>query len=255
MSEADEFEGKVAVITGAAKGFGRYFAHALGERGASIAVLDLDGEAAATASKEMATERGITSHPVACDVADEHQVDAAIEEVVTELGGVDILINNAGKHLMKYKQPFSVLPRDEVRGLFEVNVMGIVNCSVACRPSMAERGGGTIVNIVSIAGQTVTTPYGVSKLAVRGLTRALAHELGPDGIRVNGISPGLMATESAMDDLPQEMIDDFVDNKQVIHRLGLPEDVVPTLLHLCSSATSFVTGETLVVSGGYPGGV
>jgi NAD(P)-dependent dehydrogenase (short-subunit alcohol dehydrogenase family) len=96
------------------------------------------------------------------------------------------------------------------------------------------------------------SPYAVSKLAVRGLTVALATELAPEAIRVNAISPGLMATENAMEDLPQEMIDDFVQNRQLVHRLGVMDDIVKTMLFLCSDDASFITGETIKVSGGYP---
>lgn len=253
MSE-QSLAGKVAVITGAGRGFGRLFADVLGEKGARMAILDMDPEAAKGTVAEL-EQKGVEAFPVGCDVSNEDDVDSAIASVVGEFGGVDVLINNAGKHLMKYKQPFSVLPRDEVRALFEVNVIGVVNCSVACKESMKERGGGSIVNIASIAGHTCTTPYGVSKLAVRGLTRAFANEFAADNIRVNAISPGLMATESAMDDLPQEMIDDFVNNKQLIPRLGQPEELVGTLLYLCTDASAFVTGETLIVSGGFPIGI
>jgi NAD(P)-dependent dehydrogenase (short-subunit alcohol dehydrogenase family) len=96
------------------------------------------------------------------------------------------------------------------------------------------------------------SPYAVSKLAVRGLTVAFAAELAPDGIRVNAISPGLMATENAMEDLPKAMVDDFVQNRQLVHRLGEMEDIVKAMLFLCSDDASFITGETIKVSGGYP---
>jgi NAD(P)-dependent dehydrogenase (short-subunit alcohol dehydrogenase family) len=108
------------------------------------------------------------------------------------------------------------------------------------------------VNISSIAGYLSTSPYGVSKLAVRGLTIAFATELAPDGIRVNAIAPGLMATENALDGLPQELIDDFVTNRQLVHRLGAMDDIVSAMLFLCAPEAGFVTGETLRVSGGYP---
>jgi 3-oxoacyl-[acyl-carrier protein] reductase len=92
----------------------------------------------------------------------------------------------------------------------------------------------------------------VSKLAVRGITVALAGEFAPDGIRVNAISPGLMATENAMTDLPDEMLKDFVENRQLVHRLGRMDDVVAAMAFLCSDDASFITGETIKVSGGYP---
>ena len=245
------FDGKVAFITGGAIGFGRAFARALAAEGAAIAIADIDAPAGELLAKELEAA-GHRALAVACDVANEHQVEAAVAASVARLGGIDVLINNAGKHLTKYNQPFGVLPRDELRALFEVNVIGVVNCSLACRPSMAARGGGAILNIASMAGHTSTTPYSVSKLAVRGLTVAFATEFAPDRIRVNAISPGLMATENAMADLPRALVDDFVGTKQLIHRLGEMRDIVNAMLYLCSDEASFVTGETLRVTGGHP---
>jgi NAD(P)-dependent dehydrogenase (short-subunit alcohol dehydrogenase family) len=245
------FDGKVAFITGGAIGFGRAFGRALGREGAAIAIADVDAGAGQRTAREF-EDNGLHALAVACDVASEEQVEQAVTTTVTRFGGIDILINNAGKHLMKYNQPFSVLPRAELRALFDVNVVGVVNCAIACRPTMAARGGGVVINISSIAGHISVSPYGVSKLAVRGLTTALAAELAPDGIRVNAISPGLMATENAMQDLPAAMVDDFVKNRQLVHRLGLMDDVVGAMLFLCSHDADFITGETIKVSGGYP---
>jgi len=245
------FDGKVAFITGGGVGFGRAFARALAAEGASIVIADIDGAAGDALAQELQAT-GAQALAVVCDVADEHRVDAAVEAAVDRFGGIDILINNAGKHLTKYNQPFSVLERHELRALFDVNVIGVVNCSVSARPSMAARGGGVIVNISSMASYMSATPYSVSKLAVRGLTIAFATEFAADHIRVNGISPGLMATENAMEDLPQELVDRFVDDLQLIHRLGQMDDIVKTMLYLCSDESSFMTGETLKVTGGYP---
>src|SRR5262249_43134725 len=134
---------------------------------------------------------------VDCDVADPEQVDAMVAATVGRFGGIDIVINNAGLHLTKYNQPFGVLSRQEIRSLFDVNVMGVINVTLACRDTMAERGGGAVLNISSMAGYMSATPYAVSKLTVRGLTVAFATELAPDRIRVNAIAPGLMNTENA----------------------------------------------------------
>ena len=107
-----------------------------------------------------------------------------------------------------------------------------------------------MVSISSLAAYEPTTPYGVSKLAVRGLTIAFAAELGPAGIRVNAIAPGLMATDSAIADLPPDLVDDFVRRRQSVRRLGAVDDVVSAVLHLCGPETGFVTGETLRIDGG-----
>jgi NAD(P)-dependent dehydrogenase (short-subunit alcohol dehydrogenase family) len=245
------FEGRVAFITGGGVGFGRAFARALADEGAAVVIADID-RAAADALVEELVGKGHSALAVTCDVADEQQVDAALAATVVEFGGLDILVNNAGKHLTKYNMPFSTLTRDEVRDLFAVNVMGVVNCSVSARPLMAPRGGGVIVNISSMAGHLSVTPYSVSKLTVRGLTVAFATEFAPDQIRVNAISPGIMNTEHALDDLPQDLIDEYVQQRQLIHRLGKMDDIVNAMLYLCSDESSFMTGETLKVTGGYP---
>jgi 3-oxoacyl-[acyl-carrier protein] reductase len=245
------FDGKVAFITGGAVGFGRDFGRALAAEGASVVVADIDTDAGEKLAQEFIAG-GTKSLALLCDVADEDAVQTAVDTTVSELGGIDILINNAGKHLTKYNLPFCELERSEVRACFDVNVMGVINCSVSARPSMAARGGGVIVNIASMAAYLNVSPYSVSKLAVRGLTIAFATEFAGDDIRVNAIAPGVMATENAMADLPTEIIDEYVNQRQLIHRQGLMEDITKTMLYLCSDDSSFMTGETLKVTGGYP---
>ncbi|WP_102145734.1 SDR family NAD(P)-dependent oxidoreductase [Mycobacterium hubeiense] len=241
------FDGRTAVITGGAIGFGRAFARALTAEGARVAILDVDVDMAERTAAELDS-----AIAVRCDVADEDQVTAAAAATVDRFGGIDILINNAGLHLTKYNQPFGVLSRSEIRSLFDVNVMGVINTTLACRDAMRDRGGGVVLNISSMAGYMSATPYAVSKLTVRGLTVAFATELAPDRIRVNAIAPGLMNTENALADLPRPMIDEFVYERQLINRLGTMDDVVSAMLFLCSDEASFITGETLKVSGGYP---
>ncbi len=245
------FHNKVAFITGGAIGFGRAFAAALTAEGATVIIADIDIETGKRTATEL-QEVGAQAIAIQCDVANEVEVNIAVAQVIEKFGGVDILINNAGLHLLKYNQPFNVLSRGDLRNLLDVNVVGIVNCTVACQETMSARGGGVVLNISSIAGYLSTSPYGISKLAVRGLTMALATELAPDRIRVNAIAPGLMATENALAGLPQEIVDDFVNNRQLIHRLGTMNDIVSAMLFLCSDEASFITGETLKVSGGYP---
>src|SRR5262249_31188492 len=154
------------------------FAEALSKEGAAVAVADIDLDGA----RRQAAIIGSPATPalgVACDVADDRSVEEAVAQTVDQLGGVDILINNAARHLKKYNRPFSSLTRQEIRGLFDVNLMGIINCSLACKPSITDRGGGVIVNMSSAGGYMSSTPYGVTKLAVRGLTIAFATEFSP----------------------------------------------------------------------------
>jgi 3-oxoacyl-[acyl-carrier protein] reductase len=242
---------KVAFITGGGRGIGEVYAKALAAEGAAVALADLDVPAAERVAAEI-EDLGGRAVGVRCDVADEASVSTAVADVVDRLGGVDILINNAGKHLMEYNTPITELPRDKWRLMLEVNVIGIVNCSAACRSSMRARGGGVIVNQSSISGFNVTTPYGVSKLAVRGLTTALAHELAPDHIRVYAIAPGLVDSPSAMEDLPPATIEDLINRQQLIKRQGRMKDLVGAVLFFCSEDASFITGETLIIGGGNP---
>ena len=242
-------QGKVAFITGGAIGFGFAFAEALAAEGASIVIAEINMESANQAVAKL-TAAGHRAIAVDCDVADDAAVDTAVAKAIAEFGGIDILINNAGLHLTKYNQPFSALARSDVRALFDVNLMGVVNCSVACLESMRSRGGGNIISISSMASNMSSSPYGVSKLAVRGLTIAFAREFADAGVRVNAISPGLMATESAMADLPEAQVTMIVDQMQAIHRLGSVADIVNMMMFLISDEASFITGETFKVSGG-----
>ncbi len=254
MNDSGEFAGKILFVTGAGAGFGRHMACAFAAAGAGVGITDVDPVAAEATAAGIRADGG-RAVGLACDVASESAVEAAVAQTCDALGGIDLLVNNAGRHLMKYSRTFAALTTAEIRDLFDVNLMGAIHCVRACAPVMAMRGGGAIVNIASIAAHSPATPYGVSKLAVRGLTIAFATELAADNIRVNAISPGLMATESALSELPDEMWPRFQQERQLVHRRGEMADVTETALFLCSPRATFITGETIKVSGGYPLGV
>ena len=239
------FSGKVAFITGGATGMGRSFAAALCDEGARVVIADLDTETATRTADEL----GESAVAVACDVADRASVDRAVGEAREQCGGIDILVNNAARHLKKYSQPFSTLTSDEIAGLFDVNVLGVVNCSLACSASMRERGGGAIVNMASSAAFTVGTPYGVTKLAVRGLTITFAKELGEDNIRVNAIAPGMVSTENAITEYTEEELA-AIRTAQVLKDPITMDDITRVALFLCSTESALVTGETIRVTGG-----
>jgi NAD(P)-dependent dehydrogenase (short-subunit alcohol dehydrogenase family) len=245
----NRFAGRVAFITGGATGFGRAFAQALVREGAAVALADIDLEAATRTAGALDTP-GTPAMPVACDVADEQSVGRAVDQVVERLGGIDVLINNAARHLKKYNQPFSSLTSEEIRGLFDVNVIGVINCSLACKEPLSRRVNGVIVNMSSAGGFMASTPYAVTKLTVRGLTIAFANEFSADGIRVNAIAPTLVGTESARAEYSDEEFDRSVATRQLVHRRGSLDDVTATMLFLCSDEASFITGETLRVTGG-----
>ncbi|MFT4288371.1 SDR family NAD(P)-dependent oxidoreductase [Nocardioides sp.] len=243
-----EHQGKVVLITGGGRGFGAAFGRALGEQGAQVVLADLDGAAAAAAAAEL-VEDGLSASGVVCDVADEAQVGEVIQDIVERHGGLDILVNNAGLHSAAYNKPSAVIGVPALRRLFDVNVMGVLICTLAAKPAMLGRPGASIVNISSSAAYTTPTAYGVSKLAVRGLTISLARELGPDGIRVNAIAPGLIFTDTIRAELPEADVK-RVMGQQILAREGEVQDIVDALLHLVSARASFVTGETIRVTGG-----
>lgn len=248
MQEHDEHQGKVAFITGGGRGFGKAFGAALSARGAHVVLADIDGDAAKAAAAEL-TAAGGSLTGVACDVADEAAVEAVMDEVVARHGGLDILVNNAGLHAA-YNRPFTELGLTKVRRVLDVNVMGVVICSLAAQRAMRGRAGAAIVNISSSAAYANRSIYGVSKLAVRGLTVSFAREFAADGIRVNAIAPGLIFTDTVRAQLPETEAKRVL-GEQILQREGEERDIVEALLYLVSSKASFVTGETLRVTGGF----
>ncbi|MCI3277948.1 SDR family NAD(P)-dependent oxidoreductase [Streptomyces cylindrosporus] len=248
MADDTEHRGRVALVTGGGRGFGKAFGQALSALGAHVVLADVDGEVAAEAAAEI-TAKGGKATGVACDVADEGQVDAVVTGIVEQHGGLDVLVNNAGLHAA-YNRPFTELGLANVRRVLDVNVMGVIICSLAAREAMRGRPGASIVNISSSAAYANRSIYGVSKLAVRGLTVALAREFADAGIRVNAIAPGLILTDTVRAQL-SEAEAERVLGEQILRRAGREQDIVEALLYLVSSKASFVTGETLRVTGGF----
>jgi NAD(P)-dependent dehydrogenase (short-subunit alcohol dehydrogenase family) len=165
-----------------------------------------------------------------------------------------VLINNAGLHSDEYGKPITTMGLAKTKRLFDVNVNATVLCTLAALPHMKGRAGASMVNISSSAAHMGGSAYGVSKLAVAGLTITFARELGPDGIRVNAISPGLMLTETIKAELPAETMA-RVKAMQMIGDDGLPEHIVDAMLFLTSDKARFITGEVLRVTGGAAAGI
>ena len=247
MSALDAFrlDGRVAVVTGGNRGLGFAFARALTEAGARVAVAARD----AAKTEEAAAELGAL--PVALDVTDPASVEAMVERVTEELAPVDVLVNNAGTC---YHRPALEVPDEEWRAVWDINVDGLWRCSRAVGAQMVERRTGSIVNIGSISAMIVNRPqmqpaYNASKAAVHQLTKSLAAEWAPHGVRVNALAPGYTKTEMAPVDEPRfrrHWIEDAP-----MQRYATPEELGPSLLYLASDASSFVTGSVLVADGGY----
>lgn len=249
-----EWQGRTAVITGGGRGFGKAFADALCAQGAHAVLVDLDAPAAEDAAAELNARNVGSAEALQGDVTDEARMAQVMEQAARRNGGIDLLINNAGLHSDEYNQPLRVLGVAKIRRLFDVNVMGVVTCSLAAAPYLAGRDGANIVNISSMAAYLGVTAYGDSKLAVSGLTITLSKELGKEGVRVNAIAPGMILTETIKAELPEEM-KALVRRSQALEADGAEADIVEAMLYLASRRARFVTGETLRVTGGMGAGV
>jgi 3-oxoacyl-[acyl-carrier protein] reductase len=249
------FEGKVVVVTGGGAGIGRTFGHRFAAEGASIVVADLDAAVGRQMVKELAAA-GHAGFSFPMDVRDAGAATRMAEAAVERFGGIDILVNNAGMHLDHAQLPYTLEAVPRWREVLDVNVIGALVCSAACHDAMAARGGGAIVNMSSMAAYGGGSAYAASKLALNSLTVGLAGAYGADGIRVNGIAPGLVDSEAAVqwwsdptrsgENIQQRLIDG-----QMIRRQGRMDDLADVALFLCSDQASFVTGQTILVDGGH----
>jgi NAD(P)-dependent dehydrogenase (short-subunit alcohol dehydrogenase family) len=240
-------EGKVAVVTGAAQGIGRAIADALAAEGARIVVADLRGAEDAAAAYEDGV--GLT-----VDVADEDAVEQMVAATMERCGGLDVLVNNAGLYASLEMRPFDAIPLDEWRQVMDVNVASMFLTCRAVVPVMRERGGGSIVNISSgtpFRGVPFLLHYVTSKGAIVAFTRALAKELGRDGVRVNCVAPGFTMSDGVKEH-PEviEKLRDVSVAARTIQRDQEPDDVAGAVVYLAGPASSFVTGQTIVIDGG-----
>jgi 3-oxoacyl-[acyl-carrier protein] reductase len=245
-----KLDGKVAIVTGAASGFGRAIAELFALQGARVVMADINGAGA----REVAAEFGEAALAVTCDVARKADVDAMVRAATEAFGGVDIMVNNAGT--THKNGPLMEVGEAEFDRIYAVNVKSIYLTTLAVVPRMEKRGAGIIINIASTAGvrpRPGLTWYNGSKGAVITLTKSLAVELAPKKIRVNAINPvmgetGLLTQFMGMADTPENRAKFLATIP--LGRLSRPHDIANAALFLAEPASSFITGVALEVDGG-----
>ncbi|MEP6463886.1 MAG: SDR family oxidoreductase [Frankiaceae bacterium] len=252
MSVLDAFNlaGKVAVVTGGSRGLGLAFARALGEAGARVAI-SARGAPELDVALGQVREASPDAVAVPADVTRRNDVEHLLAEVTSALGPPDILVNNAG---ICIHRPALEVPDEEWRAVVDVNLHGLWLCSSVFGAAMVARGRGVQINIGSISAMIVNRPqwqpaYNASKAAVHQLTKSLAAEWAPYGVRVNALAPGYVKTEMAPVERPE--FSRYWVQDVPMQRYALPAELGPTLVYLASDASAFMTGSVLVIDGGY----
>ena len=247
-------DGKVAIVTGTGgrgNNIGRAYATGLAAAGAAVVVADINGEGAHLVADEIVAAGG-KAIAVQVDITDLAAVDAMVAAAQAEFGGVDILVNNAALMVESVGTPLLDMPVDAWRRLMEVNLQGAVNCCRAALPLLEKSGNGRIVNQLSAGAFPAQTAYGVSKVAMLGLTTTLATELGPKGIAVNAIAPGMTQSDAGKMLTPDEgPLVDMMKMRIPLRMKGQPDELVGALLLLCSPAGAWITGQTINIDGGW----
>lgn len=242
-------EGQLAIVTGAARAIGREIAQTLAAQGAAVVSLDLLPADDMVATVEA---RGGAATAITTDVTDEAAVESALAEVLEAHGRVDVLVNNAGLFAGIERRPFWEIELDEWERVLGVNVRSVFLCSKAVSAPMRAAGAGRIVNIASNVvtfGMPNLMHYVASKAAVVGMTRSMARELGPSGIAVNAVAPGLVTTEITEQTVPEEYRR-LVAEGQCLQMPIVPSDIADAVAYLCGPAARMITGQTLLVNGG-----
>lgn len=251
-----DFSGATALVTGAAHGFGRAIASAFSRRGASVWACDILGDELAETERLCAAAGGSCITRIV-DVTDKQAVDAFVAAAAEQTGRIDILVNDAGGVLGQVGRPLEEVSAEDWQRIFDVNVTGAFYCSQAVAPVMKAARRGRIINISSGAGLGVSLTgiqaYAAAKAAQIGLTRQLAHELGPWGITVNNIAPGFVrsnpTTERQWRSYGAKRQRELVEGI-ALKRLGTPEDIAYGVLFFASDQAGWITGQVLAIDGG-----
>jgi dehydrogenase/reductase SDR family member 4 len=238
---------KVAIVTGASRGIGRAIAETFVREGANVVICGRKSDTI----EQVARELGPAATPVVCHVGRSEQIRAMVDMVTREFGRIDILVNNAGTNVAQ--APCLDIDEGMFDKMVEINLKSVFRLTQLIAPGMCERGAGSIINIASISGvrpQLEGLLYSMTKAALIMMTQSYALELGPKGVRVNAIAPGLIQTALSEYFWKDEMRREMVLENQPVRHLGQPREIAEVAALLASDRSSFITGQTLVVDGG-----
>lgn len=240
---------KTVLITGAGTGIGKACANLFAIRGCNVAINYNKSETEALALEKSLIGAGLSAKAFRCDITKKHEVEKMFGEINNRFGNVDVLVNNSG---IAQQKLFTDISEDDFDRMFDVNVKGMFLCSQIAVEQMLKKHSGSIINISSMWGQigaSCEVHYSASKAAVIGFTKALAKELGPSGIRVNCICPGIIETKMNTN-LGQETMKELAEETP-LGRLGDVDDVAKAVLFFASEKSDFITGQVLGVNGGF----
>jgi NAD(P)-dependent dehydrogenase (short-subunit alcohol dehydrogenase family) len=251
MSSERRLEGKVALVSGGATGIGAAVVRRFAQEGAAVVFGDVNEQAGEAVAKELAAGGGWARF-IPLDVTDRTQWQAAINETITAHGRLDILVNNAGIYA---RTPLEQITDDEFDRIMDVNVKGVFIGAQCAIPAMRQSGGGSIINLSSVAGMrgSVATHYGASKGAVRLMTKSIALQCARDNIRCNSVHPGPVDTAMGHQAVP-EAVRAARFERTLLGRFAQPEEIAGAIFFLASDDSSYMTGSELVVDGGTTAG-